>query len=454
MTQLTESKELHPILIDSILQKMASRELRGMHQCGRSSWSVRQERDSRQTPPKERIKHLTIEGVVGVNATRQRATQRPVVLACLKVLRVPQPSCRWFMRRVRAFEFHSPRASLQKPSGALSASALSLQSSARLPHEGVRSVASLRQLPVHSGSTLRLHSRKRCGGLFQTNLPSLQWSASSWLINLLVVRPAITVYPGYPTGSKQGPQRPGTAVPVPNSFLLRPSAFRHARPHGVGGYTVRGSTAESALFMSDLRTVAFLLFIATIALLRHFRATQRIVQFNDRTFHPRRNLRNTHANGLTKVTCKPMREFASSQVLNGSTPVDFFSIGSRRARCTNRGSQFAAQISTQTVPSFECASARTQQQIRRKYRSHFASSCRFSQWHTPGYDRARTFLIDSPAIRNGCNSKKTNNGANSNRQYFSRPRRALRASRITYFCARIRIACSRSVCLPLLTLLK
>jgi hypothetical protein len=425
-----------------------------MHQCGCSSWSVTPGGDSRQTPPKERINHLGIEGVVGVNATLQRATQRPVVLACLKVFRVLYPSRRWLMRRVGAFEFRLPRVSLQKPSGALSASALPLQSSARLPHEGVRSVASLRRLPVHSGSTLRLHSRKRCGGLFQTNLPSLQWSASSWLINLLVVRPGITVYPGHPTGSKQGPQRPGTAVPVPNSFLLRPSAFRHARPHGVGGYTVRGSTAESALFMSDLRAVAFLLFIATIAVLRHFRATQRIVQFSDRTFHPMRRLRNTHANGLTKATCKPMRESARSQVLNGSTPVDFFSIGSRRARCTDCGSQLAAQIDTQTVPNSECASAHAQLQIRRKCESHFASFFRYSQRHAPRYDCSPSFLIDSPAIRNGCNSKKTNNGANSKRQYFSRPRRTLRASRIVNFCARIRIHRSRSVCLPLPTLLK
>jgi hypothetical protein len=179
MTQLTESKELHPILIDSILQKMASREVRGMHQCGCSSWSVSQGRDGRQTPPKERINHLGIEGVVGGNATPQRATQRPASLTCLKVLRVPHPSRRWLMRRVGAFEFHLPRVSQQKPSGTPSASALPLQSSDRLPREGVRYVGSLHRLPVHSGSTLRLRSRKRCGGLFQTNLPSLQWSASS-----------------------------------------------------------------------------------------------------------------------------------------------------------------------------------------------------------------------------------------------------------------------------------
>jgi hypothetical protein len=227
-------------------------------------------------------------------------------------------------------------------------------------------VASLRRLPEHSGSTLRLRSRKRCGGLFQTNLPSLQWSASSWLINLLVVRLAITVHLSYLTGSKQGPQRPGAAVPVPISFPLRPTAFRHARPHRVGGYTVRGLTDESGLFMSDLRTVGFLLFFAAIAVLRRFRVTQRIVQFSDRTFHPRRRLRNTRANGLTKVTCKPMRESASSQVLNGSTPVDFFRIGSRRARCTNRGSQLTAQVGAETVRNFECTSPNTQQQIRHK----------------------------------------------------------------------------------------
>jgi len=452
--QLTESKELHPMLIDSILQKMASREVREIHQCGCSSWSVRQGRDSRQTPPKVRIKHRRVEGVGGGNATLQRVTQPSAVLACLKVLRVPRPPRRRLMRKVGAFEFRLARVSLQKPSGTPSASAPPPQSSDRLPCEGVRYVASSCWLPVHSGSTLRLRSRKRCGGLFQTNLPSLQWSASSWRINLLVVRLAITVHRSYSTGSKQGPQRPGAAVPVPNSFPLRPTAFRHARPHGVGGYTVRGSTDESGLFMSDLRTVDFLLFFAAIAVLLRFRATQRIVQFSDRTFHPRRRLRNTRADGFTKMTCETKRESASSQVLNGSTPVDFFSIGSRRARCTNCGSQLAARIDTQTVPNLERASANTQQQIRHKCRSHFASFCRYFHWHAPRYDCSPSFLIYSPATKNGCNSKKTNNGANSNRQHFSRPRRTLRASRNGDFYARISIHCSRSVCLPLPTLLK
>jgi hypothetical protein len=206
--------------------------------------------------------------------------------------------------------------------------------------------------------------------------------------------------------------------------------------------------------MNDLRTVAFLLFTAAIAVLLRFRATQGIVQFSDRTFHPMRRLRNTRANGLTKVKCKPMREFDSSQVLNGSTPVDFFSIGSRRARCTNCGSQLAAQIGAQTVRNFERASAHTQQQIRHKCRSHFASFCRFFHRRAPRYDCSPSFLIDSPAIKNGRNSKKTNNGANSNRQYFSRARRTLHASRNANFYARIRIRYSRSVCLPLPTLLK
>ena len=206
--------------------------------------------------------------------------------------------------------------------------------------------------------------------------------------------------------------------------------------------------------MSDLRTVGFLLFFAAIAVLRHFRAPQRIVQFSDRTFHPRRGLRNSPANGLTKVPGKPLRECASSQVLNGSTPVDFCSIGSCRARCINRGSQLTAQVGAETVRKFECASPNTQQQIRHKCRLHFASFCRYFHRHPPRYDCSPSFLIYSPTIRSGCNSKKTNNGANSDRRYISRVRRTLRASRNANFYARFSIHCSRSVCLALPTLLK
>jgi hypothetical protein len=55
---------------------------------------------------------------------------------------------------------------------------------------------------------------------------------------------------------------------------LHPTAFHHMRPQGVGGNTVRGLTGGSALFLSGLRAVDFLIVFAAIAVLPCIRATQ------------------------------------------------------------------------------------------------------------------------------------------------------------------------------------
>ena len=83
------------------------------------------------------------------------------------------------------------------------------------------------RMRARSGSRLRLQYQKMRCVLFQTNLPILRWSVSSGLINLLVVRLAISLRPGSLTLAKQGPQGAGTAVHGPNRFLLRPAAFRY-----------------------------------------------------------------------------------------------------------------------------------------------------------------------------------------------------------------------------------
>jgi hypothetical protein len=185
-------------------------------------------------------------------------------------------------------------------------------------------VASWRRLQVHSGWTWRLTFRKMRCGLFQTNLRALQCSDSSGLINLLVVRIAINVQPKFTSDANQGPQRAGTAVPVLKCFPSRLAAFRYCASQESGEMPFRGLAAGSALFLSDLRAVVFSLFFAAIACLFGFRATQRIVQFSDRTFHPSRRPRIAEANGLRRGGRKPKRESFPLPVLNGSTRVELF----------------------------------------------------------------------------------------------------------------------------------
>jgi hypothetical protein len=101
--------------------------------------------------------------------------------------------------------------------------------------------------------------------------------------------------------TNQGPQRAGTAVPVLKCFPLRPAAFLYMRSQGQAGATARVLTGESGLFVSDLRAAAFLAFPVAIAYLLGFRATQRIVQFSDRTFQPGRRPTSADANGLKRA---------------------------------------------------------------------------------------------------------------------------------------------------------
>lgn len=133
---------------------------------------------------------------------------------------------------------------------------------------------SARQPPEQSGSKLPLRSRKRRRGLFQTSLPALPWFVSSGLINLLLLRPAISFQPRSSSHPNQGLRRAGTAVPAPNCFPLRLTSFRYTWAQGSGGNARRGFTAESGLFLSALRAGDFLLFFAAIAVLLGVRLTQ------------------------------------------------------------------------------------------------------------------------------------------------------------------------------------
>jgi hypothetical protein len=137
--------------------------------------------------------------------------------------------------------------------------------SARRSLEQSRYWESSRQPAARSASTRLLPSRRKLHGPFQRNLPALAGSGSSGLINLLVVYPAASAVSRRPSLQTQGPQRADNKAPGPNSFLLRPTGFHHCGPQGAIGLTFRDCTAESALFVSDLRVVDFLLFFAAIA---------------------------------------------------------------------------------------------------------------------------------------------------------------------------------------------
>ena len=141
--------------------------------------------------------------------------------------------------------------------------------------EWARCGVSARQPPEQSGSKLPLRSRKRRRGLFQTNLPALPWFVSSGLINLLLLRPAISFQPRTSSHPNQGLRRAGTAVPAPNCFPLRPTTFHHYWAQESGRNARRGFTAESGLFLSALRAGDFLLFFAAIAVLLGVPLTQR-----------------------------------------------------------------------------------------------------------------------------------------------------------------------------------
>lgn len=155
-----------------------------------------------------------------------------------------------------------------------------------------------RRLPAHSGSNSGLLFRKMPSALFRRNLPSLQWAGSSGFINLLVVRSAINLLPSYPTDSNQGPRRPGKAVPGLNCFPFGATRFHHAQQQGADGNVINGVREGSSLFVSDLRAVDFLLFFVAIAALLAHALRRRIVQFNDRSFHPRQTALK-HTSGLT-----------------------------------------------------------------------------------------------------------------------------------------------------------
>lgn len=242
---------------------------------------------------------------------------------------VRQPSRCSCVRRLGAVDFRAWKLLLRRSNEAPGASAQRRQWAAvRRSLERLRCAASSRRLRVHSGWTWRLTFQKIRRGLSRTNPVALQWSDSSGLLSLLVVRIAINVQPIFTTDSNQGPQRAGTAVLVLNCFLLRPTDFLYMRPQGEGGYTVRGMTGESGLFVNALRGVDFRAFLVAIALLLGFRATQGIVQFSDRTFHPRRRPRIAEANGLRRGGRKPKREPFPLPVLNDSMRVELFNAGS------------------------------------------------------------------------------------------------------------------------------
>jgi len=190
--------------------------------------------------------------------------------------------------------------------------------------EQARYVESSRQPAARSASTPRLLLQRTLRGLSRKNLAALAGFRSSGLINLLVLHLAASGVSRCPSLQIQGPQRARAGALGPNCFLLRPPSFHRYVPQGSIGLTLRDCTGESALFLSDLRGVVFLLFLAAITRLLPLSLHTRIVQFGGRTFQPRRNLPVAETHGLTPLDAQAPARRAS--VLDSSTRVEFFTI--------------------------------------------------------------------------------------------------------------------------------
>jgi hypothetical protein len=153
----------------------------------------------------------------------------------IKILRVLHPERIRLMRRAGAVKYRCPKLLLRQPNEApaLASWRPSFGSTARRSRAEARYGVSSRPMLARSGSKSRLQFRKTHCALFQTNLPSLHWSVSSGLINLLVVRLAISLQPSSPTLSKQGPR--GLARgPWTKLFPIPSSALPSRAPAGIG----------------------------------------------------------------------------------------------------------------------------------------------------------------------------------------------------------------------------
>jgi NADH-quinone oxidoreductase subunit I len=196
---------------------------------------------------------------------------------CLTILRAPHPSRLYTSQRMVTLEFLGSQRVLRRSNGLSGSSSLRQRRLVgRRSLARARSVVPSRQPAARSASTSRLSFRRMLRGPSRTNLAALGGSGSSGLINLLVFHLAASADSRCQSLLNQGPLRAGNAVPGPNYFLLSPTAFHHpTRLMESGGYTVRGLTAESGLFFSDLRAAAFLLFFAAIARLTGTLTSQR-----------------------------------------------------------------------------------------------------------------------------------------------------------------------------------
>jgi hypothetical protein len=231
------------------------------------------------------------------------------------------------MRRTGAVKSRCPKFSLGQTNEApaLASWPTSLGSTARRSLGEARCVVSSRPMLAHFGSKWPLQFRKMHCALFQTNLPSLHWSVSSGLINLLVVRLAISLQPGFPTLSKQGPRGlargPWTKLfPIPSSGLPLHVAARIRRIHA------QRFDCQKCLIFQYLARLGFAAFLR-----QHLSApctcpTRRDSAIQRPNVSCSRTPRYSHPIGLRHPARHSMREFHPASALNRSTTVEFFTI--------------------------------------------------------------------------------------------------------------------------------
>jgi hypothetical protein len=201
----------------------------------------------------------------------------------------------------------------------------SLESSARRSPAEARYAALSRPTLPRLGSELQLQFRKTHCALFQTNLRAFHLSVSSGLINLLVVRVAISLQLHHPTRSKQGPRGlargPWTKLfPIPSSGLPLQVAARIRRIHA------QRFDCQKCLIFQYLARLGFAAFLR-----QHLSApctcpTRRDSAIQRPNVSCSRTPRYSHPVGLRHPARHSMREFHPASAVNGSTTVEFFTI--------------------------------------------------------------------------------------------------------------------------------
>jgi len=268
MTQSIENKGPRQFLIAHLSRKLAARAEVSIGRYQRCGGRILLAEGARRTSPGR--KSVGLLAPTGEQRVRpHHGIKRLGMLGKgLTVLQVLHPSRRCTSRRMAASKSLGSKLLPRRSSGVkVSSSLLPLRLVGQRTLSRPRLVVPSRRLLARSRSTSQLLSRKMPRGPFQTNLAGLGWSGSSEFINLLVVHFVPSAGSHCPSLQNQGPQPAGKTADGPNSFLLRPTAFRYLWAQRSGGYALRGLNDESTLLFNDLRLEDFLAFFGAITVL-------------------------------------------------------------------------------------------------------------------------------------------------------------------------------------------